>query len=96
MHQPADRLLHCSLDQDQVSDRDPVMRIHISRQRAQRPIGNPNCFRRQMLEGIRHGKKQYLHFYSPDDELLYPWWCRDSRSVSSVSANPMDGDAAPR
>ena len=51
-------------DQDEVGDRDAVVRIDVARQRRQRAVRHPDRHRRHVLERIGHRKQQEVHFFS--------------------------------
>ena len=60
-HEPLDGLAYAALNQDQISDRRPVVRIDISRKRSECTIRHPDDDLRHVLKRIRHRKKEDLH-----------------------------------
>ena len=49
------------LDEDQIGDRDAVMRIDVARQRRQRAVRHADRHRRHVLERIGHRQEQHVH-----------------------------------
>ena len=60
-HQPLDGGDDLGLDQDEVGDRDAMMRIEVAGQRRERAVGHPDHDRRHVLEGIRHREQEHIH-----------------------------------
>ncbi len=60
-NEPIDRLSHAAVNEDEIGDRDRVLRIEIAGQRRQRAVRHAHRDRRHVLERIRHRQQQHIH-----------------------------------
>jgi hypothetical protein len=60
-HEPLHRLANARLDQDEIGDGDLVMRVDVTGEGRERPVGHTDGDRRHVLEGVRHGEQQDAH-----------------------------------
>jgi len=56
-----DGLWNRRLDQDEIGDRDAVVRIDVARERRQGAVGHPDRERRRVLERVGHREQQDVH-----------------------------------
>ena len=59
--EPFDGRANGRLREDQIGDRNVVMRIEIACERSERPIRHPHRYGRRVLERIRHREQQDAH-----------------------------------
>ncbi len=63
--EPRDDVAHAILNEDEIGDRDPVVRVDVARERRQGTVRHPDRHRGHVLERVGHRQQEDVHRAAP-------------------------------